>query len=320
MFPVTFLEKNHGQLGVPGTSREAFIGLGVNPPLFVNKDHPNASDTGNGQTPDRPFETIQEAIDQAVDYQTIWVDGETPYTETLALVYGTHASHIKIIGARGNGHITRGMGAEVQLQAPAGAPLLSSQVPVSFGNFDLLLAADPDGILIELDDVLDGGIPIFKPGSADGSQIFGCKISQYATGYESPGALFLLVGGANKNYNDLVFSNLCYWAGDLGGPGGDVLTQSAGRTTAMLMTGCDFNAYNDGVNLANANQCQIRDCMFGNALNNLYNIRFAAGELNIVTKNTLCGVYSIAGGYVSSGFDNWNGNFASVGVTAATPA
>lgn len=288
MFPLPFLDDVSPQLGVRGTGRSAYMGPGSIAPLNVNKDHPNADDNTEGGTPDRPFATIQAALDAAVDFQTIYVHrAATTYSEELVVV-AADAEYVNLVGID-----------FPVLEAPAGsaAPALLSANPINLYGLDFfnVLGGSDGAALVEIADV--------------NVKVENCK-------FLGNDAEVTALSCGSASYGNWLIADNRFIGG--GVTTTDALLNAADGINAQILRNL-FTNYESVMNLDDFQNALIQGNLIGLfATTGLVEASAAPGAQ--VSGNYFGGTYSIAGGYTADADSHWIGNFIAGGVTTADPA
>ena len=310
-----------GQFGVPWSGSE--LGIRMAPRavvLYVDKDHPNASDNADGTDPNSPKLTIQSAVSSGIlttgSYIVVF-SGD--YSETVVTgQYGTAPGYVNLIGvASGNRK------APYWASPAAASPCLDLRTPgwrVSGIRFAAHTAAFAVYIRCTVPNANDIAI---------NTLIEDCQFYGQSTGLGG-----IAFHGAPyeveiKHCRFEFFHNAGMTATAIADT--DVSWASAYRT---LIEDCQFLENDRHINLA-SNVSIIRNCIFHNdgtyAPNITVDLRDGTIGHNIVTGCVLPGDYSNAGGYydTAAGAGFWGGNFTNDlaeaevsdgGVTIAPPA
>ena len=318
-----------GQMGVWGSDVPRGLRWGsAGIVLYVNNIHPEGHDDNDGTNPEAPLETIQQAVDNLAGWETrytaagslsgvgsVIVVAPGTYNEDVTVTRGTAPDYCTIMGG-GNG-----------------------KYPVIWGPADgdcLAISAygwRVEGIHFQPGDS-GAGVNLTRPAGAgaEGTVIWEC----FFNGGWGTGLYGVELNGAPANVSIL---NCRFAEFDAASP---CITVTATGTADPYQThilGCTFQESAEYITSVAGgwNASIIKYNTFAAATPDLAAtttyINLGNGSLgyNVVTQNTLGGLYTNAGGYTAEagGLDNWNGNYAAdmapaqvsvSGLTIAEPA
>ncbi len=317
-----------GQLGVAGSDTP--LGLRVRSTgyvLYVDTDHPNASDDSDGTDPNAPLATIQEAVDKLNTIQARVTAAGTPHEpgcegSVIVVAPGTYDENVDIdaddpdyvtVLGGGNGKYP------VTLAPTSGDAITCDAYGWRFEGLHFQPADDGAGI--KLTRVVGAG--------AEGTVIADCF---FDGGWSGTGFGVDLNGApANVSIIGCRFAEFAATGACI-----TVTNTSVADPYQTHVVGCTFQECDRYIARDCAggwNQTLIFGCQFPDATHNasfpggadgtdmFIDLRGGSVGHNMVCDNTLGGTYSEAGGYYAGASDAWHGNFANIGgtITQAVP-
>ncbi len=330
LFPNVRLQPFYpGQMGVPGS--DAPLGLrwtSMGYVLYVDTDHPDASDNNDGWDPNAPLATIQQAVDNLYTIQARVAAAGTPHepaatNSVIVVAPGTYAENVVIdandpdyctILGGGNGKYP------VILDAGTGDAITCDAYGWRFENLHFKPENGAAGI--KLTRVAGSG--------AEGTLIKNC----FFNGGWSGTGFGVELNGAPANVS-IIGCRFAEFAAD-----GACITVTDTSTADPYQThiiGCTFQESDEYVTRDCAggwNASLIQGNVFAESVNNaafpagadgtdiFIDMRGGSVGYNTVCDNCLGGTYSEAGGYYAGTGDEWHGNRADVddGITDTEPA
>ena len=312
-----------GQMGVEGSDVPRglrFTARGI--VLYVDDNHPNASDAHDGTDPEYPKATIQAAVNSAhlVEGSVIVVDGEATIAESVVIA-ATRPHNCSIVGAGVSQHHPQWQAAIATEYA-----LTVRAEGWTIEGFTFECPSNRNGIKLEevpasgisayktiiRDCIFDGlwggryGIDFF--GAPHRVTIEGCKFLEFRRGDGSAWAIVVTDSSHTNPYECEILGNL-FWENEnhIG---------SIGAIRSFNVSLFQGNVLHEGDLIPATIMLDLRGGSRGN---------------NIVVGNYFCGDYSQPGGYWGHAGtpDNWVGNFAEDvtevevgdnGITVAPPA
>lgn len=318
-----------GQFGVAGS--DAPLGVrqvSAGYVLYVDADHPDASDNNDGWNPNAPLATIQEAVDKLTTINARVVAAGTPHeppavNSIIVVAPGTYDENI-VIDANDPDYCTilgGGNGRYPVILAPTTGDAITCD---AYGwRFEGLHFQPADGAAgIKLTRVSGSG--------AEGTVIEGCFFNG---GWDGTG-FGVELNGAPANVS-IIGCRFAEFAAT-----GACITVTDTSTADPYQThiiGCTFQECDEYIAREVAggwNQTLICQCVFADATHNaafpggadgtdmFIDLRGGSVGYNVVCDNTLGGTYSNVGGYYAGTGDAWHGNRANLagGITQNVPA
>lgn len=292
-----------GQLGVPGS--DSPLGFRLHPTavaLYVDADHPDATDQNDGTDPTRPKATVQSAVNSTllVAHSVIAISGDVSECVTVPT---TIADYVTIVGL-GNGQYS-----------PIWAPSVATSPCMTIDAYGWRIKS-----LHFQPGASSGAILLTRVSGAgaEGTVIEGC----FFNGLWATGAYGIALHGAPANVSILRNRFAEFGPGD---PCITILNTAVAdpyQCAIMYNTFQECGEYITSEVAGGWSQSIVAYNLFGDATPDASYPAGAAGTTtfvdlagatygrNIVFGNTFPGDYSIAGGYIPGTVDNWMGNYA----------
>lgn len=283
--------------GVPVSGTEYYV------------DAANGSDSGDGDSWDAALLTMSEAFDRIASGDVIYMRGQV--TEQLtAPVQIFDVSIIGVANRPRHADSTPSGGESGANWQPPGSPTANTPllevIQQGWTVANILFDAPSDAAAIKLLANSDSGD---DERSAGHFSAYGCKFLSGDSGLEDNGS-----GLAFAWIQDCEFNDLTNAVTEVTGAGAG---QPALRAT---FRDCHFRSNTTTDIVLPAQEMVIEGCTFDGASSGA-TIDLSGGVgSNVVTRNTLGGTYSIAGGYTAGTGDVWFGNYGSSGITSGDPA
>ena len=272
--------------------------------LYVDGNRGNANNDGSG--PDYPLLTMAAAFAKLASGDTIMFRGNI--TENLTAPAGIF--DVTIIGAsnrprHADAHTgNNGYSGAVWKPSSSSTPNLIVQQQ-GWTLINILFDAPATAAAVQL--LRDAGAGDAER-DASHALIYGCRFASGQNGVE-------FKGGPNfVQIRECVFHDLTTAIVNTVGAG-------VGTNYVTVIADNDFHTNTNHI-ICPLNGSSIKDNIFGKFTTTAINLSGFAGS-STVSRNSLSGTYSNAGGYTASGAgDEWGGNYNSIagGVTAADPA
>lgn len=290
-----------GQMGVPGSDNS--LGLRTAPTakvLYVDYNHPDASDDHDGTNPDHPLSTVQEAVDKlennfdVIRVRSINSSGDSVVTPD----YATGPSYVTIEGVGPSRY-------GVYWQSEAADEIALDMRAVGWVVRGFRFGGQASAACIELRHTDSGANDI-----AIRTIIEDCYFDGLTTGL----AGIITHGCYDVWIKDCTFS---LWHN----AGGTAAAINIGTTPLAIpyrqhIVGCHFYD-NDNHVICPMNGSFVRGCTFqqvGYTYTATASLQTTLGgnpgDDNVISGNVLTGDYSIAGGYAGGAADIWIGNMA----------
>jgi len=308
-----------GQMGVPGSDVPRGLrwdSAGI--VLFVNNIHPNASDDNEGSDPEGPLETIQQAVDNLVLWQSRYVaDGSLSAVGSVIVVApGTYSEDVTIVEGSAPDYCTI-MGGGNDKYSVIWGPSMSDCLNVSSYGWRIegihfkpgnqaagikLTRPDPatagaEGTVIE-NCFFDGGwsgtgFGVELNGAPANVTIQNCRFAEIAA---TGAAITVTDTSVADPYQTHIFGNTFQECDEY------ITRDCAGGWNQALIW---HNIFVDGTHDATFPAGAGGTAMF-------IDMRGGSNGYNKVCDNCLGGTYSHVGGYYEGTGDEWWGNLADI--------